>query len=204
MNFFVCCKGSAGNMHVIDLDEEGPSTTTSGVSELEEFVLRRPTLLTSKRGGGMAEGVSAPESKQQITAVDTLADLTSSFSRSRRCKHLCESTAARAEAEYFVDEDLGHLVVRVKTTGGAGRQPDTIVCPLGSIEDIYTVDDGEDCFPSHIIESLTPQEKEGLFLIVCTPPSHDVEPSGIYLLEASKSARDGLLKHLQEQEGPTC
>eukprot|EP00443_Scrippsiella_acuminata_P040839 CAMPEP_0115269226 /NCGR_PEP_ID=MMETSP0270-20121206/52931_1 /TAXON_ID=71861 /ORGANISM="Scrippsiella trochoidea, Strain CCMP3099" /LENGTH=155 /DNA_ID=CAMNT_0002685461 /DNA_START=155 /DNA_END=622 /DNA_ORIENTATION=+ len=141
--------------------------------------------------------VHIPESKQILADAekDKSVDLASGFTKGRRCICLSESTGERTAAEYFVDDDLGQLVV--KTAASAGW-PKMVVCPVMSIADIYTIEDGEECFPRHIIELLTSQEKAGLFLIEHTTDGSSAELASIYLVEASQAALGDLLGRLRE------
>lgn len=122
-------------------------------------------------------------------------DFAASIAEGRRSTRLAESTGARMEAEYSVDVRSGQLVVKIKQ----GGQLEVERCPIALIEDIYTVDDGEQCFPRHLMDMLTSEEKAGLCLIVWPAAGPGAEPESLYLIEASQWARDELLKCLIDQ-----
>mmetsp|Transcript_66089 Transcript_66089/g.166646 ORF Transcript_66089/g.166646 Transcript_66089/m.166646 type:complete len:333 (-) Transcript_66089:121-1119(-) len=125
--------------------------------------------------------------------TDQPTDFATSAARGRRCVLFSESTAARAEAVYCVDEQLGELrVISFDQTG----QQEVVACPIASIADIYTIDDGEACFPTHIVDSVLVDEKARMFLIEYAADETSNEFATLYLVEASQSARDELLQHL--------
>jgi len=146
-------------------------------------------LLTSRRGI-----VAGKEKPKQDAEKDEPNDLMFSMAKGRRCKHVSEKTLAQMQVEYHVDTTLGHIVM--KTVGAV--PPKTMVCPVTSIADIYTVNDGADCFPRRILDLLTPKEKLGLFMIVHTTDNPFAEVGRFFLVEDSESARDSLLEQLQK------
>jgi len=160
-----------------------------------------PTLLVSQPGGkaGVAQ---VPKLKQLVAeAEDLCQDQPTVFTAlspvaGRKCTLLSESMGARMEVKYAVDEDL--LQLTIQATGNP-EQPEVLHrCPLMHIEDIYIVEDGEDCFPPGIIELLTPEEKDGLFMIVHSDDDPNADVTELCLVEASRSDRDNLLEHLRD------
>jgi len=116
-------------------------------------------------------------------------NLSQNAARGRRCVCLSEETGARTEAQYFVDMGLGQLVL--KATGRAVQQE----IPVVSISDIYTIEDGEDCFPPHVLQLLAPEEEARLCLIVHNA-ADSMAPANLYLVETTQSTRDDLLQCL--------
>mmetsp|Transcript_45531 Transcript_45531/g.114717 ORF Transcript_45531/g.114717 Transcript_45531/m.114717 type:complete len:229 (+) Transcript_45531:121-807(+) len=222
--FFSCtpCCASADDLHqfgfdggprepgaeAIDICDQSPRSKAALLaSKPDELPGLMPSLLMSKahrrfgdlhaRKFEMLKTVVEGEEPEQL-AVDSEEGplgFAASAARGRRCVCVLEDTGARMSAEYFVDANSGSLVLTVTEQG---RRPESLVCPVRSIEDIYTIDDGEECFPGHMIKSLTPAERAGLFLIVISAADADIEPTSVYLVEVSQSARDDLLKHLQD------
>jgi len=157
-----------------------------------------PALLSSQPRWERSRGsVHDPKLKliDQEARDEPVDFFATSAARSRKCKCLSEDTGARTEIEYFVDADLGQLVVQ--KSGQAG-QLETVICPVMSIMDIYTINDGEDCFPRHLMKSIAPEEKAGLLTIVHAREDLTVDPFGLCLVEASQAARDDLLRHLKK------
>lgn len=118
-----------------------------------------------------------------------------SAAKGKRCTFVSARTGARAAAEYVVDVDALQLVVRM--SGRDGRS-ELAACPVMAIEDIFTIDDGEDCFPIEVLQSLTPEEKDGLFMVVHARDDLSADVTHLCLVEASRSARDDLLEYLKE------
>lgn len=152
-----------------------------------------PSILTSRPNGPVQ--VSKLMTFVEEVEVEDPIRLVRSTANRRKCTRLSEKTGAKTEAKYVVDADLLQLVV--ETIGEAG-QLEKLVCPIKSIDDIFTIEDGEDCFPSGIMDSLAREEKARIFLIVYPNDDSRADPSKLFLMEASQSARDDLLHNLQE------
>mmetsp|Transcript_28120 Transcript_28120/g.70635 ORF Transcript_28120/g.70635 Transcript_28120/m.70635 type:complete len:210 (-) Transcript_28120:472-1101(-) len=169
-----------------------------------------PTLLVSQPGGkaGVAQ---VPKLKQLVADAEDPSDAedpwkdqhavfaASSAAAGRKCTLLSERTGARTAGEYVVEAESLQLTVRA--TGSSERPEVLHRCPLMQIEDIYTVEDGEDCFPQEVIDSLQSEEKDGLFMIVHVVDDPNAEAAQLCLVEASRSDRDNLLEHLKHM---TC
>jgi len=129
-----------------------------------------------------------------VLAAEHLSDFVASTADKRKCLQVSENTGLRTEAEYCADTKLGQLMV--KTIGRLGHQ-EMVAFPIASITDIYTIDDGEECFPAPLMNSLSTEEKAGLFLIeYALDHGAGSEHADICLVEASRSARDELLQCL--------
>jgi len=191
--FFWCCTPNDDESHVrldIAVDE---NLAFKVFDQPREQV---PTLLTSQHNGnGKREPAKVQQLKQQVEAEDDPVDFVTSAARGRKCTCLSEAGGERTEAEYLVEADSARLVVQ--RVSRAGRL-ETEVCPVLSIEDIFTIDDGEECFPPEVMESLTWEEKTRFFMIVyASSDDPAADPINLCLLEASRSARDDLLDHLR-------
>jgi len=158
---------------------------------LDEAPVAMPTLLAAEPTQA-SEPLKARDVEEEAQADGSLELKTTGTTRGRRCMLVSASTGAQTEAEYVVNADACELEVKmVREAGELG----TIVCPCMSIEDIYTIEDGEKCFPKGIVESLALEEKARLFMIVYKT---SVETVCLCLIEASKSDRDDLLQQLQD------
>mmetsp|Transcript_80201 Transcript_80201/g.208415 ORF Transcript_80201/g.208415 Transcript_80201/m.208415 type:complete len:208 (+) Transcript_80201:102-725(+) len=161
-----------------------------------------PTLLMSQPGGKAAGVAQVPKLKQLAAEDEDLGkDQPTVFTpisavAGRKCTLLSERTGARTAGEYVVEAESLQLTVRA--TGSSERPEVLHRCPLMHIEDIYIVEDGEDCFPPGIIELLTPEEKDGLFMIVHSVDDPNADVAHLCLVEASRSDRDNLLEHLRD------
>jgi len=153
----------------------------------------RPTLLSSKNKVAATRGVFQTASK--AAEGDQPLDFATSAAQGRTCTVVAESSGERIKAEYSVDADLGQLIVKPV---GQIEQQEIVVCPIMLIRDIYTIEDGTDCFPRHVVESLSCEERERLFLIELAADDDNVGLRSLYLVEASKSARDKVLQHLYD------
>jgi len=170
--------------------------------------VQNPTLLTSKRRGALMgvrvqklSAFSDREVGEQLSVATGSPpptpikppDFTTSVASGRRCLHLSDGTGARTEAEYCVDAKSGQF--RLKTTGKGGQQT-VVCCPIMSIEEIYTIDDDEACFPKQVLEALSPEERAGLFLIDYSTDEPNAGRARICLVESSRASLDQLLQHL--------
>jgi len=125
----------------------------------------------------------------KVLVEDQPLNLSQRAARGRRCICLSEETGARTEVQYFVDMGLGQLVL--KATGWAVQQR----IPVVSISDIYTIEDGDECFPPHVLQVLASEEKARLCVIVHNA-ADSMGLANLYLVETTRSTRDDLLQCL--------
>mmetsp|Transcript_80206 Transcript_80206/g.208426 ORF Transcript_80206/g.208426 Transcript_80206/m.208426 type:complete len:204 (+) Transcript_80206:102-713(+) len=199
MLFWSCCAPSEDPNQLrfeISTDENLPSKLFDDPPSVI------PTLLMSQPGGKAAGVAQVPKLKQLAAEDEDLGkDQPTVFTpisavAGRKCTLLSERTGARTAGEYVVEAESLQLTVRA--TGSSERPEVLHRCPLMHIEDIYIVEDGEDCFPPGIIELLTPEEKDGLFMIVHSVDDPNADVAHLCLVEASRSDRDNLLEHLRD------
>merc|ERR1719210_1985213 len=131
-----------------------------------------------------AKGLESPKASQQPFVAST--------SKRRVCTLLSEKHVRRMAATYTVDSERRRLVVTMVSDFGAAE----IVCPTADIEDIYTIDDGADCFEQAVMAAISPDEHDRLLLIVCRSTSSG-EQRCVNLLEESAHGRDRLLDLMQ-------
>mmetsp|Transcript_95645 Transcript_95645/g.239654 ORF Transcript_95645/g.239654 Transcript_95645/m.239654 type:complete len:206 (-) Transcript_95645:143-760(-) len=201
MPFLSCCDPSEeANQVSVDIDI---ATTDENLSyqlhdELPSVI---PTLLVSQPAEKFGATRALKLKQLAAEAEDSWKDQLGVFSAAsaaagRKCTLLSEKTGARTEAEYVVDADLLQLTVRMASNFG---QPEVLhSCPIMNIEDIFTVEDGEDCFPPRVMESLTSEEKGGLFMIVQSTHGPNTDFAKLCLVEASRADREDLLEHLKD------
>jgi len=159
------------------------------------LLVSQPNMKKASSGGAGAGLV--PKLPQLAESEDEYTNFADSVGKGRNCTRLLEATGARINVKYSVDHASRCLVV--KTAGLPAQQE--VVCRIACIEDIYTLEDGDECFPPQVVESLAQEEKEGLFLIVYTTTDargrpHE-EPVSLCMVEASRRARDDLMEHLK-------
>mmetsp|Transcript_115592 Transcript_115592/g.288868 ORF Transcript_115592/g.288868 Transcript_115592/m.288868 type:complete len:213 (+) Transcript_115592:116-754(+) len=202
--FAMCCSPVSEEVDQVVFD----STTDEHLSMpvLQAPPAAIPTLLAYHANGKPLSGDAGPAAvngpnlarlAEEVEKENT--SLAGVATKGRRCTRFSEATGARMETEYLVDDPLRRLVVKIP---GLPAQPE-VVCPVDLIEDIYTIDDGEECFPPKVLVSLSHEERDGIFLIVYVEPvaggtnRSDDEPVSLCLVEASRKARDDVLEHLK-------
>mmetsp|Transcript_132952 Transcript_132952/g.343966 ORF Transcript_132952/g.343966 Transcript_132952/m.343966 type:complete len:196 (-) Transcript_132952:219-806(-) len=186
--WFCCTPAGESSVSSVDVDtSEVAAVCTSD----EPLVMARPTLLAARPTLAI-EPLKSRDVEEEAEADGSVKLNTTGTTWGRRCMLVSASTGAQTEAEYIVNADSYQLEVKM---AGQASELGTVVFPCMSIEDIYTIEDGEDCFPKGITESLTLEEKARLFMIVCKTSAAAV---CLCLIEASKSDRDDLLQQLQD------
>lgn len=134
-----------------------------------------------------------PEEKEQEKA--RLQQLVNSFAKKAvkgcPCVYLKEGTGKRSSTQYRINKSLEHLVIENPKDPS---QAD-VMCPIAGIQDIYSVsEDGEACFPQDVLQTLIPEEKELLLMVVYRSGQKQFR---FCLLEASPNSRDVFLECLR-------
>mmetsp|Transcript_106873 Transcript_106873/g.307352 ORF Transcript_106873/g.307352 Transcript_106873/m.307352 type:complete len:192 (+) Transcript_106873:91-666(+) len=181
MFFLTCCTPPEDEVHQL-----GFGTVTDEAISGRAQQEGTPTLLTS-------HGQTGIDKKELGPALRDSQDSAPRAAKGCACAYLDEDSGKRSPATYRIDHDAASFVVSWAPEGG---NPSEIVCPISTIEDIYTVADGHECFSSAVLAGLKPEERGGLFLVIFAQNPTD-QPSAICLLEASESARDKLLELLK-------
>jgi len=119
-------------------------------------------------------------------------DFLPSAARGRACPFLNEETGKRGDAIYSVDGETAEIHIHVTQEG----TPRDIAFPIHTIEDIYQIEDGDECFAPTLLASLAPEERSRLFVIVFLLEAQST-PQAVCLLEESSQARDTLLELLR-------
>mmetsp|Transcript_39413 Transcript_39413/g.126363 ORF Transcript_39413/g.126363 Transcript_39413/m.126363 type:complete len:177 (-) Transcript_39413:57-587(-) len=78
------------------------------------------------------------------------------------CMLIDEETGECMAAEFIVDALRRHFVLQVFSEGA--RQE--MSCPIEDIQDIFQIEDGDDCFPAPVLKVLGPEQRPGLFMLV--------------------------------------
>mmetsp|Transcript_80192 Transcript_80192/g.225089 ORF Transcript_80192/g.225089 Transcript_80192/m.225089 type:complete len:202 (+) Transcript_80192:124-729(+) len=187
--FFLCC--SARN-------DEGDQLSFGGTMDEKTAYSAQapPTLLAGQPGEAQRARLEAKgpphRGADETDCTACVEDFAPVAIAGRPCVHFVEDTGKRSDARYRIDVQLRRLVVSLPS--GAG--PSEIACSISSIEDIYTIADGRECFPTEVLASTQPEELEGLFLVVFTvEPCPDART--LCLMEASAAARDRVLELLK-------
>mmetsp|Transcript_140010 Transcript_140010/g.355018 ORF Transcript_140010/g.355018 Transcript_140010/m.355018 type:complete len:195 (+) Transcript_140010:23-607(+) len=190
MLFWSCCSPpEESNKISYDIDSE--------VVAYSSLDAPPPPPMPSLLGAQPKEAVQSPKPTHVMNeaAAEGSVEEDTGTVQGRSCMLVSTSTGAQTEAEYIVNADL--LQLEVKTVGQVGELGMT-VCPVSSIEDIYTIEDGEDCFPQSIMDSLALNERARLSMIVYTIDDSSDETGYLCLVDMSESARDDLLMQLQK------
>mmetsp|Transcript_116475 Transcript_116475/g.370481 ORF Transcript_116475/g.370481 Transcript_116475/m.370481 type:complete len:100 (+) Transcript_116475:310-609(+) len=95
-------------------------------------------------------------------------------------------------AEYRIIESEGKLVVGFDTEIGRCEED----CSVATIEDIFQIADGEDCFPLPVMATISTAERKGLLMLVYS--GEDGDERLLCLVEESAHCRDELMQILQE------
>merc|ERR1712048_1320056 len=107
------------------------------------------------------------------------------------CTYIREGSAERMGAQYSVDRNLEHLMVKAMQDTGP-----VVTFPLACIEDLCCLSDAEETyFPAEIRLVLQPKEIDLLVMI-----TYGYEPkrhSRLCLLEVSRYSRDVLMECLR-------
>eukprot|EP00930_Biecheleria_cincta_P082999 TRINITY_DN72642_c0_g1_i1.p1 TRINITY_DN72642_c0_g1~~TRINITY_DN72642_c0_g1_i1.p1 ORF type:complete len:252 (+),score=43.04 TRINITY_DN72642_c0_g1_i1:103-756(+) len=157
------------------------------------------TPLTLPPQGGAPAGPSSqrslsPEEKEKEKA--RLQELVNRFAkkavRGCPCVYVKEGSAERFSTQYRIDKSLEYLIlVNAKDPGVA-----EVTCPIAAIQDIYSMlEDGESCFPSDIVGSLRPEERELLLMVVFS--NSEGKLFRFCLLEDDTASRDIFLECLR-------
>merc|ERR1712187_1094503 len=83
--------------------------------------------------------------------------------RGCRCTYMREAPGEREPMLYQIDKTLEYLAL-VKDDDPALKE---ITCPIAAIQDIYSfAEDGKECFPKQVVESIGPEERDLLLMVV--------------------------------------
>jgi hypothetical protein len=127
---------------------------------------------------------------------DKIRDFAKKAVKGCPCAILSKSTGGRQQGEYFFDERLEHLIVApARSMWGSSKEP-TDRINIGTIQDIYVIEDGEDCFPREILATLRPAERELVFVVVYSRGG-ERGTATCCLLEKTRECRDALLECLR-------
>jgi len=202
MLFWSCCSVAEDlNANRLDIDPADCVVYYADESTAESPAVL-PTLLASQPAQAIdAVKLTPIKEVEEEAEAHGPVEMNASSMQGTRCMLVSASTGAQTEVEYIVDAESRQLDVRMARQEGQLEMivcPKIVGCPVASITDIYTIEDGEDCFPKSIMESLLVGEKMRLFMLVYATGDSSMETACLCLVEASKSARDELLQQLQD------
>uniref|UniRef100_A0A6V0E5Q8 Uncharacterized protein n=1 Tax=Zooxanthella nutricula TaxID=1333877 RepID=A0A6V0E5Q8_9DINO len=174
--------------------QQGVAREGGGVERTPQSPAQSPATLAIKERWQRclaAQGDGAPVTRAALE-IARIDDFLPSAATGRACVCFNEATGQRSEAVYHVDGSNARVIVQAFSESGARD----VLVPIGAIEDIYTISDGDDCFAPKLIAALAPEERERLFLLVFAQGSDDALQS-LCLLEKSSEDRDKLLDLLR-------
>lgn len=205
-----CCQAESEVPGYVDfIDVASLSEDPSGMALFDEK-MNAPMLLKASALGELRRpgGVVAAKCRAQAGGMDNILECrenqpnpnwTTLFTpRTRGCTLLSEYGGARIQARYYIDKEICTFTLSFVFES----QPLEVVCPIPCIEDIYQVDDGDDCFPPGVFNSIAPNEQDYLFMVVFSDTfALDVRKNtgfnSLCLLEETKEGRDRLLEQLK-------
>jgi len=77
------------------------------------------------------------------------------------CAHIDNQTGDRTEALYRIDRSLRRFTLVAKDDGRVIAES-----PIEGIQDIYVLDDGEDCLPPEVRHQVKPHERKSVLMVV--------------------------------------
>jgi hypothetical protein len=148
-----------------------------------------------------AKGESAPgRGKRRRCPEDEavekarLQSLVDSFTKGavRGCPsaHVDDRRGTRTETLYRIDRNLRHLTLLARDDRRVIAE-----CPIKDIQDIYLLEDGEECFPPQVVRGVEPHERE-LLLMLVHGGSHE-KAFNFCMLEESRESRDRFLESMR-------
>jgi hypothetical protein len=107
------------------------------------------------------------------------------------CIHLKPSISQRVPTQYRIDAALENLIV----LSPSDKSQAEVICPFGAIQDIYTEQDGESCFPAPLLRQLRPEERANLLMIVFSMGPFRMHR--FFIIEESVQSRNNFLASLR-------
>mmetsp|Transcript_64164 Transcript_64164/g.165172 ORF Transcript_64164/g.165172 Transcript_64164/m.165172 type:complete len:191 (+) Transcript_64164:74-646(+) len=108
------------------------------------------------------------------------------------CAFLVEHSGERYDAKYSVDSSLQRMRLDLLEAGGPFEG---VSWRTTAIQDIYLIDDGEDCFPPAVLSKVPSKERERLVMMAYLTDPGDVQHA--CLLLDSIDSRDALMESLR-------
>lgn len=99
-----------------------------------------------------------PEKTHRQSVVDSFVK---KAVRGRPSTHIDNQTGGRTESLYHIDKGLRHFTLSAKDDGRIIAE-----CPIEEIQDIYVLDDGENCLPPEVVRQVGPHERDCVLMVV--------------------------------------
>jgi len=114
------------------------------------------------------------------------------------CTCIREGSGGSFETEYRIRQNDGLLLVMASPEAEEAE----VSCPLDTIQDIYTMHDGPDCFPKEILHQAgVTGGLDLLLMVVCSSSSGDSSDGSVgsrfFLVESSRESLSYLLELLR-------
>jgi hypothetical protein len=112
--------------------------------------------------------------------------------------HIDNQTGERTEAMYRIDRTLKSFTLAAKDDGRVIAE-----CPIEEIQDIYVLDDGEDCLPPGVMRQVSPHERDCVLMVVhghghIRPQSLTRKHASCFcIVEESRERRDVFLESMR-------
>jgi hypothetical protein len=148
--------------------------------------------LTNAKAKGFEKRRRSPQDEEKEKA--RLQNLVDTFARKavRGClvTHVDERRGDQTACLYRIDKNLRHLTLLSKEDRKVVAE-----CPLKDIQDIYLVEDGEECFPPSVLRQVSGADRGLLLMLVFG--SSDANVFSFCMLEESCESRDMFLESMR-------
>lgn len=127
-------------------------------------------------------------SKAQLQRV--MADFLRNAWKGMPCIYIEEQTGQRHSTRYFLDKQLSYLVV----AGASGEASvPNVRCPIGVVQDLFTIDDGQEMFPEKVLGLCTQNELAMILMVSLNVEKSGSGPSKFCIIADSAADRDTFL-----------
>jgi hypothetical protein len=100
----------------------------------------------------------------------------------------------RVSASYGLDRSLTRFHVRSPLGSSFAL---SIICPLAKVVEVYSSDDGMDCFPPDVLAKVKPHEMDQLLMVVFDPDDEAGDQLRFCMLAESWESREELVECLR-------
>jgi len=189
--FALCCQKSYSFEECI-VDDREPLVPITGEGFCHDASGSGESL---SLGGGGEPGRGKRRRRPEDDAAEQarLQSLLDSFARGavRGCPAVhVDDRGVRTEALYRIDRSLRHLTLLARDDRRLIGE-----CPIKDIQDIYLLEDGQECFPPQVVKSVGPNERELLLMLV--HGGSQERAFSFCMLEESRESRDRFLESMR-------
>jgi len=144
----------------------------------------------SAPGRGRRRRCPEDEAAEKARLQSLVDSFTKGAVRGRPSAHVDDRKGKRTETLYRIDRNLRHLTLLARDDRRVIAE-----CPIKDIQDIYLLEDGEECFPPQAVRAVEPHERELLLMLVHGGSQEKV--FSFCMLEESRESRDNFLESMR-------